>query len=183
MKLLSLSLAVLISLSASFVVAEEKKDVDLKAKIDGVQQQLDELIDQGGKYAYIQIARKNGLSPFAIAVDKVGSTVLLEVPQSEKDATIKDKVLELRRLLKMTADSGTMKAGALFVQGQVPHKGKTVNGVAIELEHELGMSVLRFSPYEIDRENKKIQFKQPVDKIKPVVFFKDVQEKQKNKNS
>ena len=50
------------------------------------------------------------------------------------------------------------------------------------MEHEDGMSVLRFMPYDIDRKNKKIKFDKPVDKAKPTTFFKDVVAKTLTKN-
>lgn len=170
------SIALICSLSTFAFSAEpqETSTEDLKKKVMNIQEQLDDLVVQGGKYAYLQIAQKNGLSPFAVGVDKIGSVIMLEVPKSEEKATFKDKILKLREMLKLGADKGKFEAAALFVQAQVPFKGEKVDGVAIEMEHKKGLSVLRFSPYEVDRGNKKIQFKQPVDKIKPVVFFKDV---------
>lgn len=180
MKLLSLSLAVLISFSASLVNAEESTKTDavqpLKAKLEEIQKQLDQLVNQGGKYAYVQLARKDGLSPFAVAVDEQGTTIMLEIPKEEKKANIRDKVLKLREMLVLGAQNAKFVAGALFVQAKVPHRGKEVDGVAIEMEHRSGLSVLRFSPYEINREKKDIKFKKAVDKKKPFVFFKESQQ-------
>lgn len=180
MKLLSLSLAVLISLSASFVVAEETNKSDavqpLKAKLEDIQKELDQLVSQGGRYAYVQLAQKDGLSPFAVAVDEQGTTVMLEVPKKEKKATIRDKVLKLREMLVLGAKNAKFIAGALFVQAKVPHNGSEVNGLAVELEHKDGLSVLRFLPYEINRAEQDIKFKQAVDKQKPFVFFKESQQ-------
>ncbi len=162
---------------ASFSQAEESNKADIQNKVKTVQAQLDELVDRGGKYAYLQLAQKNRLSPFAVAVDKKGDVIMLEVPKNEKDASVAQKVLVLRDTLQKSADKGVFEAAALFVQAEVPHLGRTVSGVAIEMEHKEGVSVLRFSQYEIDRANKKITFKQPVDKIKPVVFFKNTKQK------
>lgn len=161
--------------SVSFVQAkEESSKDDIKVKIENVQAQLDELVDQGGKYAYLQLAQKNRMSPFAVGVDGKGDVIMMEVPKSEENASVSQKVLVLRDTLQKSAKKGVFEAAALFVQAEVPHLGKTVSGVAIEMEHKDGISALRFSPYEIDRANKKIAFKQPVDKVKPVVFFKDI---------
>lgn len=153
--------------------AAEQTQEDMKQQVLKVQKELDTLVDQGGKYVYMQLAQKNRLSPFAVAVDELGTVIMLEVPSSEINATLSDKVLKLREMIYLGAQNARFVAGALFVQAQVPHLGKEVDGVAIEMEHEKGLSVLRFSPYEVNREDKKISFKKPVDKIKPVVFFKE----------
>ena len=154
-----------------------------KAKLIKIQEQLDNLVDQGGKYVYLQLAQKNRLSPFAVGISDHDEVVMLEVPKSEAKANVADKVLALREMLKLGADTDKFVATALFVQAQVPFEGTTVDGVAIEMEHAGGLSVLRFSPYRIDRDNKKIAFLKPVDKEKPLVFFKDVIEKNNNKKS
>ncbi|MGR6873219.1 hypothetical protein ACU6U9_13125 [Pseudomonas sp. HK3] len=153
--------------------ASEEINEDMKQQVLKVQQELDQLVDQGGKYAYLQLAQKDGLSPFAVAIDEAGTTIMLEVPKSEDKATLSDKILKLREIIYLGGKNAKFVAGALFVQAQVPFMGKEVDGVAIEMEHKNGLSVLRFSPYEINREEKKISFKRPVDKIKPVVFFKE----------
>lgn len=164
----------LFSAISSFAFASGNESDDLKLQAKSLEQDVNTIVDHGGKYAYIQLARKNGLSPFAVGLDEQNNVVMLEVPKSEVKATFSMKVLKLREMLKLAADEKKFKAGALFVQAKVPYQGKDVNGVAIELEHNSGASILRFSPYEIDRANKDIKFKQPVDKTKPVVFFKDV---------
>ena len=145
---------------------------DMKAKVQNVQSEVNDLVDQGGKYVYMQLARSGKVSPFAVGRQADGAVIMLEVPKSEEKASFEQKILKLRQMLKLGADSNKFVAGALFVQAQVPHQGKEVDGVAIEMEHKLGISVLRFSPYEVDRDNQKIRFEKPVDKIKPVVFFK-----------
>jgi hypothetical protein len=155
-------------------VAIEEGKKDLKQQVLKVQSELDELVNRGGKYVYLQLAKKNKFSPFAVAVDEAGTTIMLEVPKSEDKASLSDKVLKLREMIYLGAKNAKFVAGALFVQAQVPFMGKEVDGVAIEMEHKMGLSVLRFSPYEVRREDKKIKFKRPVDKEKPVVFFKDV---------
>lgn len=168
-------LFVVVSLTVGLVtsvLAADAERGEIKAKIESVQTQLDQLVDQGGRYVYLQLAQKNGLDPFAVGVDSKGDILMLEVPQTEKDATFKDKILVLRETLQASAKKGVFEAAALFVQAQIPHKGVDVDGVAIEMEHKGGLSVIRFSPYEIDRENKSIDFKKPIDQIKPVVFFK-----------
>lgn len=159
--------------SAQLLADAKVSKEDFKQQINQVQQELDELVEQGGKYVYMQLAQKSSVSPFAVAVDEVGTTIMLEVPRSEEKATLSDKVLKLREMIFLGAKNANFVAGALFVQAQVPHMGKQVDGVAIEMEHKQGLSVLRFSPYELNREEKDIKFKRPVDKIKPVVFFKD----------
>ncbi|MFY0642595.1 MAG: hypothetical protein JXR16_16200 [Bermanella sp.] len=150
-----------------------EEEIDMKQQVLNVQKQLDEIVERGGKYAYLQLAQKNSLSPFAVALDEVGTAIMLEVPKSEEKATLSDKVLKLRETIVIGARNAKFVAAALFVQAQVPHLGKEVDGVAIEMEHKKGLSVLRFSPYEVNREAKKISFKKPVDKVKPVVFFKE----------
>ncbi len=139
--------------------------------------QLDELTKQGGKYAYLQLSQKNRMSPFAVGVEANGAVIILEVPKRETKATLTDKVLKLREMLKLAADGGKFVAGALFVQAKVPHQGIQVDGVAIELEHIKGLSIVRFSPYDLDFKSQKIKFRTPVEKIKPVVFFKDAKKK------
>ncbi|WP_283789862.1 hypothetical protein QNI23_005060 [Bermanella sp. WJH001] len=153
--------------------AAEQTQEDMKQQVLKVQKELDELVEQGGKYAYLQLAQKNSLSPFAVAVDESGTTIMLEVPKKEEKASFSDKILKLREMIYLGGKNAKFVAGALFVQAQVPHMGKEVDGVAIEMEHKMGLSVLRFSPYEVNREDKKISFKRPVDKVKPVVFFKE----------
>lgn len=160
-----------LALSVQMQAAEATKE-NLNKVVDGVQNQLDQLVAQGGKYAYLQLAQKNRLSPFAVAVDEMGTTIMLEVPKSESEATLSDKILKLREMIALGAKNAKFVAGALFVQAQVPFMGKDVDGIAIEMEHKLGLSVLRFSPYEVNREEKKIRFKRAVDKEKPLVFFK-----------
>ncbi len=152
--------------------AAEISKAELKQQALKIQQQVDELVDRGGKYVYLQLAQKNSVSPFAVAVDEAGTTIMLEVPKTEEKASFSDKILALREMIHLGAKNANFVAGALFVQAQVPFMGKDVDGVAIEMEHKLGLSVLRFSPYEVNRENKEIKFKTPVDKQKPVVFFK-----------
>lgn len=165
-------------LSLTFQVeAAEKQKTDLKEKITSIQKQLDDLVYQGGNYAYLQLAQKNNMSPFAVGIEKNGRTLMLEIAKDQENLSVSDKVLKLREMLKLAADSNKIYAGALFVQAQVPHLGKQVNGVAIEMEHVEGLSVLRFSPFEINREEQKIDFKKPVDEFKPVVFFKDAKNK------
>jgi hypothetical protein len=117
------------------------------------------------------LAQKNAISPFAVGVDAKGAMIMLEVPKSEKEASLKDKLLVLRQTLQDSAKKNVFEAAAMFVQAQVPHNGINVDGVAIEMEHQDGISVLRFMPYDIDRANKKISFRDPVDQEKPVVFF------------
>lgn len=153
--------------------AAEQTQEDMKQQVLKVQKELDELVEQGGKYVYLQLAQKNSVSPFAVAVDEAGTTIMLEVPKKEEKATLSDKILKLREMIHLGGKNAKFVAGALFVQAQVPFMGKEVDGVAIEMEHKMGLSVLRFSPYEVKREDKKISFKKPVDKIKPVVFFKE----------
>lgn len=168
--------------SANGLTAErsEQKKAELEAKVVSVQKEMDQLVHTGGRYAYIQLSQKDGLSPFAVGIETNGNTLLLEIPKGKqkREITLADKIVKLREMLKLAADNNKITSGALFIQAQVPHLGKVVPGVAIELEHKLGMSYLRFSPYDIDRENKKIEFKKPVDQIKPLVFFKDAREKQ-----
>ena len=178
MKIFSaLLLTSFLALTFQAQAAEESKD-DLAINIQAVQSQLDELIAQGGKYAYMQLAKKNGIKPFAAAIDNEGNKIMLEVTKADEAATFAQKILKLREMLKLGADKGDFQAAALFVQAKVPYMGADVDGIAIEMEHLKGLSTLRFSPYDIDRESKKINFKQPVDKIKPVVFFKDAIKKE-----
>jgi len=165
----------------SVALAVESQATDMKTQVKDVQKQINDLIDQGGKYVYLQIARNNGLSPFAVGRQTDGSIVMLEVPKTEEKATLQNKVLKLRQMLKLGADNDKFVAAALFVQAKVPHKGKEVDGVAIEMEHKSGISVLRFLPYEVDRSIQKINFKKPVDKIKPSVFFVKKANNEKNK--
>lgn len=168
----------LIALAIVFLPSHAEQDSKKESNKDGVKNQLtiiqdeiNDLVDQGGKYAYVQLARKNGMSPFAVGRQADGNVVILEIPKSEEKASFSEKVYTLRQMLRAAADAGRFVSAALFVHAQVPHQGKEVAGIAIEMEHKLGMSVLRFTPYEIDRDNKKIKFKKPVDKIKPSVFF------------
>jgi hypothetical protein len=171
-------------LAFSFQVqAAEQVKKDLKINIELVQKQLDDLISQGGRYAYMQLAKSNGIKPFAAAIDNEGNKIMLEVTKADEAATFSQKILKLREMLKLGADKGDFQAVALFVQAKVPFMGNEVDGIAIEMEHLKGLSTLRFSPYEIDRESEKINFKQPVDKIKPVVFFKDTVKKQRTEKS
>lgn len=165
------------------VQAEEKPQENLAINIEKVQTELDELIAQGGQYAYMQLAKKNGIKPFAAAIDNEGNKIMLEVMKADEAATFAQKILKLREMLKLGADKGDFQAAALFVQAKVPFKGKEVDGIAIEMEHLKGLSTLRFAPYEIDRTHQKINFKQPVDKIKPVVFFKDAVKQVTDKQS
>lgn len=161
--------------------ASQGSTENLQSKVNAIQGQMDGLVKMGAKYAYAQLANKNRLSPFAVAAEKNGNTLMLEIPKKEVNATVAQKVIKLREMLKLAADNDRIYAGAVFVQAQVPHNGEQVDGIAMELEHESGLSAMRFSPYEIDRENKKINFKKPVNQIKPVVFFKDVLAKAKAK--
>lgn len=166
--------SILFSLLAvqSFLVVGETQSVDsAKNKLEIIKQEINDLVDQGGKYAYIQLGRNNGIAPFAVGREVDGNIVVLEVPKTEEKATFSEKVYKLRQMLRMGAESGKFVSAALFVGAKVPHLGKEVDGIAIEMEHKLGMSVLRFTPYEVDRENQQIKFKKPVDKIKPSVFF------------
>ncbi|MEH6344083.1 MAG: hypothetical protein V7785_03270 [Bermanella sp.] len=171
-------LSFLVSANALSVERTEQEKTDLKGKVVTVQKEMDQLVHTGGRYAYVQLSRKNGLSPFAIGVETNGNTLILEIPKEnqKREVTLADKIVKLREMLKLAADNNKITSGALFIQAQVPHLGKMVPGVAIEMEHKLGMSFLRFSPYEIDRENQKIEFKKPSDQIKPLVFFKDAKE-------
>ena len=173
MKLLPLITLMFFSIASMDALSEEtgKSKEDIKNQLTIIQDEINDLVDQGGKYAYIQLARKNGLSPFALGRESDGKVVMMEVPKSEEKASFNEKVYKLRQMLRLGADAGKFVSAALFVGAKVPHQGKDVDGVAIEMEHKTGMSVLRFSPYEIDRENKKIKFKTPVDKAKPAVFF------------
>ncbi len=155
---------------------------ELRASIVKVQNQLDSLVDQGGKYVYLQLAKKNGLSPFAVGVGPNEEVYVLEVPKTEVKVSISDKVLKLRQMLKLGADNNKFIAAALFVQANVPFEGTNVNGVAIEMEHKGGISMLRFSPYRIERASKNIAFLSPVDEQKPVVFFKDALQNKNNKS-
>ncbi len=178
--ILNLILGFIISTTSVSVMADEAEK-NLKEEINKVQTQLDALVDRGGRYAYVQLAQKNGLSPFAVAVDEAQTIIMLEVPKSEEKATLSDKILKLREMLFLGAKNAKFVAGALFVQAKVPYQGDQVDGVAIEMEHKMGLSVLRFTPYDVDRDAQKISFKKPVDKIKPVVFFK--QKDNKNNKS
>jgi len=183
MKLLVTSiLAISFLFVCSTVSAEQGQEgkSGLQKQVQAVQAQLDQLVESGGKYAYMQLARKESLSPFAVAVQTNGDTLMLEIPKQDRNLNVADKVLKLREMLKLAADNNRIHAGALFVQAQVPHLGEQVDGVAIEMEHKKGLSVLRFSPYEISREREEIKFKKPVDKIKPLVFFKDVAQTQES---
>ncbi|NVK38136.1 MAG: hypothetical protein HWE18_09445 [Gammaproteobacteria bacterium] len=167
--------------SAQTNAAEVSKE-ELKQQAIKIQQQVDELVDRGGKYVYLQLAQKNSVSPFAVAVDEAGTTIMLEVPKTEEKASFSDKILALREMIHLGAQNANFVAGALFVQAEVPFMGKDVDGVAIEMEHKLGLSVLRFSPYVVNQEEKEIKFKAPVDKEKPVVFFKGLEETLKVKS-
>lgn len=174
------ALIVILSVFAhvQFVCASDQStDKSMQQGIAAVQKQLDELVVHGGKYAYLQLAKKDGLKPFAVAINKSGDTLMLEVTKADEEATFAQKIIKLRDMLKLGADKGEFDAVALFVQAKVPFQGKDVDGIAIEMEHLKGLSALRFSPYEIDRDKQKINFQQPVDKIKPVVFFKDIKKK------
>ncbi|MFT5594030.1 MAG: hypothetical protein ACI8SR_002417 [Oceanicoccus sp.] len=171
MKLLK-SILIVLALFSAFTEAEEnEKKQDTKNELQVIQKEINDLVDQGGKYVYLQLARKNTLSPFAIGREENGNMIMLEVPKSEENASFSDKIYKLRELLKSGAEANKFISAALFVKAQVPHKGKEVDGIAIEMEHKRGMSVLRFLPYEVDRENKKINFDKPIDKVKPNVFF------------
>ncbi len=185
-QILSSVLLVLLA-STSAYAADVVSDKESKAKADATEEQikkakivniqLDELTKQGAKYAYLQLAQKNRMSPFAVGVQENGAVVMLEVPKTETQATLADKVLTLRQMLKLAADGGKFVGGALFVQAKVPHQGIQVDGVAIELEHITGLSIIRFSPYSVDFKSQKIKFNEPVEQNKPVVFFKDAKKK------
>ena len=41
--------------------AAEQTQEDMKQQVLKVQKELDELVEQGGKYAYLQLAQKNSL--------------------------------------------------------------------------------------------------------------------------
>ena len=155
----------------SCAATAEEKTADVRNQLEVIQKEINDLVDQGGKYVYLQLARKNTVSPFAIGREADGSMVMLEVPKSEEKASFNEKIYKLRELLTSGANANKFISAALFVRAQVPHKGQDVDGIAIEMEHKLGMSVLRFLPYEVDRENKKIKFDKPTDKKKPNVFF------------
>jgi len=171
MKFLQAFLLVFVTAFLSQQVAAKGERVDLKSKVKAVQEELDGLISQGGGYAYLQLSRKTGISPFAVAIQADKSVIMMEVPKSEKDATIADKVLKLREMLRVGADNEKFVAAALFVQAKVPHLGEEVDGLAIEMEHKEGLSILRFSPYEVNKEKKDINFQKPIDKVKPATFF------------
>ena len=156
------------------VQAIEKNDSaqEARQKAISVQKQLDDLVNVGGKYAYKQLTDSKYFAPFAVGVNAAKQVVVLRVPDSEIKASFSDKIAKLREILKETAKKNKITSAALFVQAQVPHQGVDVDGVAIEMEHRLGLSILRFSPYDIDLKSKKLQFRKPVDKLKPLVFFK-----------
>ncbi|WP_396587122.1 hypothetical protein [Bermanella sp. R86510] len=180
----SVIVIILFSMGSMLIQAQPQAPVEIKGKLEDIQGQLDSLVERGGRFAYMQLAKKNGLSPFAVAIDDEQNIIMLEVNKKDQGAPVAHKVLKLREMLKLGADNRGFVAGAMFVQARVPHQGKDVDGVAVEMEHIAGLSVLRFSPYEIDRENQNVNFKQPVDKSKPLVFFKDARSKAlKNKNN
>lgn len=153
--------------------SEQSDKVDaIVAQLKAVQVQLDTMVDVGGEYAYKQLTMKNKFSPFAVGVNQDDQIIVLEIPKTETKASFTDKIIKLRQMLKLSATKNKITAGALFVQAEVPHQGTLMAGVAIEMEHEEGLSILRFSPYDIDLKTQKLKFRKPVDKVKPVVFFK-----------
>ncbi len=171
-------LIALLLTSFTFPAISADSSVDQKAKLEKtvqiIQDDLDLIVDKGGRYAYKQLTTKGGVSPFAIGVTNERNFLILR-PENNKDVGVQAKVLELRRLLQEAVKKGNIVAAAVFVGAKVPvaSTGQDKDGVAIELEHGLGISTLRFLPYELDQKNKKLKFETPLDKIKPAVFFKE----------
>lgn len=160
------------------VLAEEapKKTAEEAAKQQGreVQAHLDMLVKYGGEYAYKLVSATGGISPYGVLVLDNLDVVLLEATENQnKKFTFKEEVLELKRLIKESVQKGNVVAAAFFVGALVPVKGSTEQaGIAIELEHKLGLSVLRFVPYEYSIGQGDLKFLKPVDQEKPIVFFK-----------
>ena len=186
--ILLLRLGVLILLSCFSIagIAEDKAITKeaLLALQKEIQQDLDLIVDKGGRYAHKQIVESGVINPFAISVSETGDFMVLAPRQDQnKQATISQKVSELRRLLKESVDKGGITAAAVFVSAKVPVKGTSTEkeGIAIELEHQSGISNLRFVPFELT--NDRLKLEKPIDKFKPLVFFKDAQKQNNNKKN
>lgn len=162
----------LISLNVS---ADNNRDQDLHRDVAKVQSEMTSVFSQGGSYAVLQHKNKNKVSPFGVGLQKDGSTIVFDIPEIEKNKKLsfRERILSIKQLIHEAAMSGKINAGAMFVSAIVPQGDKDVKGLAIEMEHKSGLSILRFAPYEI-MDNGQLQFQTATDQIKPIVFFKDV---------
>ncbi|MCP5334999.1 MAG: hypothetical protein H7A08_04815 [Oceanospirillaceae bacterium] len=158
-----------------------KKDDEAKRQEIITQAEINRLVTYGGEYAYKLIKGTGGLSPFGVLVLDDGKVIVLEATTEQKKSfTFKDEILELRRLIKESVVKGNVSCAALFVSALVPVEGsKDQPGIAMEIEHKLGLSALRFVPYEYTIGDGELKLLKPVTKEKPVVFFAKAKAKAK----
>lgn len=175
-------LSLLFFSSVAFSEEAQSERSKMQEAADEVENDINYVVRVGGEYAFQRLVKQGGMEPFGVGLNKEGTTVLFDVPKEKnKGASMADKVLELRSLLAGAAQSGNLDCAALFVDSRVPVRGedRIQPGLAIEMEHKSGMSILRFSPYELDSKKEDLEFQAPIDKVKPVAFFGKDEEQSK----
>ncbi len=126
--------------------------------------------------AAAQLDKAAQVNPFAVVVKTDGNIGIFELPQDSKknkDLTVDERVAHIRSLLQGAAGTQSIRGYCQVMYIVVNQDGIDSHGLSFEIEHEVGVSMQRFVPVEVNEDTGKIHL--IIEKIitnnKPKVVF------------
>ncbi len=139
--------------SSAEVMPESPKHKEIR-----IENTLNELFTRAMNTAAVKLDQTKVIEPFAIIKRIDGSLGVFELDQSadKKQLTVNNQHLSIRRLLRELAFEKQITASIQVMYALVQEEGKEQRqGLTFELEHQSGVSLIRFLPVseQIDKED------------------------------
>lgn len=129
--------------------------------------------------AAMQLDKSAQVNPFAVIIKTDGDFGVFDLPMNSKKNQalgVSERIAHVRGLLESAAQAKAIRGFCQVAYIVVQQDGVSAHGLSFEIEHEVGISMQRFVPVEINEETGKIHLlvENIVTNNKPNVVFTDM---------
>ncbi len=149
-KVLSVAALLVSSLCFSAVATAEKMPESAKYKSDRIEKTLNTMLVEALKAAALEMDKDHKMAPFAFVQKKDGSIGFFTSidDDAHKDETVDQKIAGVRAMLIDLARTQQINASVqvMYVSVFSGESNKGAQGLAFEVEHREGVSLMQFIP-------------------------------------
>ena len=119
---------------------------DTKVQKLKVEKELNVVFQEALKAAASELDADKTVSPFAVVLRENGKVGYFTATEENKGLSVNEQGIRIRRMLKDLALKQQIEASAFGMYATVSQNEVSQKGLVFEVEHEAGISIMRFLP-------------------------------------
>ena len=119
---------------------------DVKVEKLKVEKELNIVFQEALKAAASELDADKTVSPFAVVLRKNGKVGYFTATEENKELSVNEQGNRIRRMLKDLAINQQIDASTFGMYATVSQNDVSEKGLVFEVEHEAGISIMRFLP-------------------------------------